>query len=178
MGEPRDAILAHRLAGILGESVCQGKRDRSRVRSILGHCLRFFSADADFASLQVCAGLHQDARAEQDNSQPHYFRTRNRIAGQPPTDSECAGLYEVFQGESCCRAAYRLSLFTTNVFSPKMDHPAASHRLSIGVPATVEHASSISNSSAADRAKWVAELTQAWITLMVRAKTRRCSQLR
>ncbi|KDN50404.1 ESCRT-1 complex, Vps28 subunit [Tilletiaria anomala UBC 951] len=48
----------------------------------------------------------------------------------------------------------------------RMDHPAASHRLLIGVPATVEHASAISNSSASERAKWVAELTQAWITLM------------
>ena len=50
-----------------------------------------------------------------------------------------------------------------------MDHPAAAHRLLIGVPATVEHASSAANSDAAGRAKWVAELTQAWITLMVRS---------
>ena len=47
-----------------------------------------------------------------------------------------------------------------------MDHPAATHRLSIGVPATVEHASSSSSQTASERAKWVAETTQNFITFM------------
>jgi ESCRT-I complex subunit VPS28 len=37
-----------------------------------------------------------------------------------------------------------------------MDHPAALHRLRVGVPATVEHASQ----GEAQTAKWVAETTQ------------------
>lgn len=52
-----------------------------------------------------------------------------------------------------------------------MDHPGALHRLTVGVPATVEHASA-GNSNSADRAKWVAEMTQAWITLMDALKLR------
>ncbi|EPQ28000.1 uncharacterized protein PFL1_04327 [Pseudozyma flocculosa PF-1] len=48
----------------------------------------------------------------------------------------------------------------------KMDHPAAAHRLSIGVPATVEHASSSSSQTSSERAKWVAETTQNFITFM------------
>lgn len=50
-----------------------------------------------------------------------------------------------------------------------MHHPAAAHRLSIGVPATIEHASASgagSNGSAQERAKSVAETTQGFITFM------------
>lgn len=38
----------------------------------------------------------------------------------------------------------------------KMDNPAALHRLKVGVPATVEHATE----QGAETAKWVAETTQ------------------
>ncbi|PWY96978.1 putative VPS28-protein [Testicularia cyperi] len=48
----------------------------------------------------------------------------------------------------------------------KMDHPAAVHRLTVGVPATVEHASSSSSQTSSERAKWVAETTQNFITFM------------
>jgi len=37
-----------------------------------------------------------------------------------------------------------------------MDHPAALHRLQVGVPATTEHASE----QGVETAKWVAETTQ------------------
>ena len=40
-----------------------------------------------------------------------------------------------------------------------MDHPAALHRLSVGVPATVEHSSEASEGGA-EMGKWVAETTQ------------------
>jgi ESCRT-I complex subunit VPS28 len=40
----------------------------------------------------------------------------------------------------------------------KMDHPAALHRLKVGVPATVEHASE--SGGAQQTSKWVAEATQ------------------
>jgi len=39
-----------------------------------------------------------------------------------------------------------------------MDHPAALHRLTIGVPATVEH-SSEATEGGSEIAKWVAETT-------------------
>jgi ESCRT-I complex subunit VPS28 len=39
-----------------------------------------------------------------------------------------------------------------------MDHPAALHRLNVGVPATVEH-SSEATEGGSDMAKWVAETT-------------------
>ena len=39
----------------------------------------------------------------------------------------------------------------------KMDHPAALHRLKVGVPATVEH----SSEAGPETSKWVAETTQA-----------------
>ncbi|KZO92850.1 vacuolar protein sorting-associated protein 28 [Calocera viscosa TUFC12733] len=45
-----------------------------------------------------------------------------------------------------------------------MDAPAAAHRLSLGIPATVEHASSSSDSS--DSPQRVAETTQNFITFM------------
>ena len=38
-----------------------------------------------------------------------------------------------------------------------MDHPAALHRIQVGVPATVEH----SSEAGPETAKWVAETTQA-----------------
>lgn len=44
-----------------------------------------------------------------------------------------------------------------------MDHPAALHRLTVGVPATVEHSA---DDSSGDNAKNVAEATQAFITFM------------
>jgi len=40
--------------------------------------------------------------------------------------------------------------------SPKMDLPAALHRLKVGVPATVEH----SSEAGPETGKWVAETTQ------------------
>ena len=39
-----------------------------------------------------------------------------------------------------------------------MDHPAALHRLRVGVPATVEH----SSEAGPETGKWVAETTQVW----------------
>ena len=39
-----------------------------------------------------------------------------------------------------------------------MDHPAALHRLKVGVPATVEHASE--SGDAQQTSQWVAETTQ------------------
>lgn len=45
-----------------------------------------------------------------------------------------------------------------------MDYPAAAHRLALGVPATVEHASRATNPAA--YAQLVAETTQHFITLM------------
>ena|SRR5258706_4619329 len=46
-----------------------------------------------------------------------------------------------------------------------MDHPAALHRLKVGVPATVEHASE--SGDAQQTSKWVAETTQVLsITIM------------
>ncbi|KAG8862069.1 Vacuolar protein-sorting-associated protein 28 [Tulasnella sp. 330] len=49
-----------------------------------------------------------------------------------------------------------------------MDHPAALHRLKVGVPATVEHASE----QGGETAKWVAETTQSFITFMDALKLR------
>jgi len=52
----------------------------------------------------------------------------------------------------------------------QMDHPAAAHRLSLGVPATVEHmpieASALTAPASAAGAQRVAETTQNFITLM------------
>lgn len=47
----------------------------------------------------------------------------------------------------------------------QMDYPAAAHRLQLGVPATVEHASE-GKPHAAVHAQLVAETTQSFITLM------------
>jgi len=47
-----------------------------------------------------------------------------------------------------------------------MDHAAAAYRIRVGVPATVEHASAASSQSSSERAKWVAETTQGFITFM------------
>ncbi|KAG8904336.1 Vacuolar protein-sorting-associated protein 28, partial [Tulasnella sp. 417] len=49
-----------------------------------------------------------------------------------------------------------------------MDNPAALHRLKVGVPATVEHATE----QGAETAKWVAETTQSFITFMDALKLR------
>ena len=40
-----------------------------------------------------------------------------------------------------------------------MDHPAALHRMSVGVPATVEHSAEAADGGA-ETGKWVAETTQ------------------
>ncbi|KAG9086460.1 Vacuolar protein-sorting-associated protein 28 [Ceratobasidium sp. 392] len=45
-----------------------------------------------------------------------------------------------------------------------MDHPAALHRVQVGVPATIEHSSEQNGST--ETAKWVAETTQSFITFM------------
>ncbi|KAI0078732.1 vacuolar protein sorting-associated protein 28 [Panus rudis PR-1116 ss-1] len=50
----------------------------------------------------------------------------------------------------------------------RMDHPAALHRLKVGVPATVEH----SSEAGPETAKWVAETTQSFITFMDALKLR------
>ncbi|GJJ11663.1 hypothetical protein Clacol_005899 [Clathrus columnatus] len=50
----------------------------------------------------------------------------------------------------------------------KMDHPAALHRLKVGVPATVEH----STEEGVETGKWVAETTQGFITFMDALKLR------
>lgn len=50
-----------------------------------------------------------------------------------------------------------------------MDHPAAAHRLALGVPATVEHApadSAVAGPASGPGAQRVAETTQNFITLM------------
>ena len=44
----------------------------------------------------------------------------------------------------------------TDMELDKMDHPAALHRLQVGVPATVEH----STEAGPETGKWVAETTQ------------------
>jgi len=50
----------------------------------------------------------------------------------------------------------------------RMDHPAALHRLQVGVPATVEH----SSEAGPETGKWVAETTQSFITFMDALKLR------
>jgi len=57
----------------------------------------------------------------------------------------------------------------------RMDHPAALHRLKVGVPATVEH----SSEAGPETGKWVAETTQSFITFMdaLRLKMRAKDQL-
>ncbi|KIY51870.1 ESCRT-1 complex, Vps28 subunit [Fistulina hepatica ATCC 64428] len=49
-----------------------------------------------------------------------------------------------------------------------MDHPAALHRIKVGVPATVEH----SSDAGPETSKWVAETTQNFITFMDALKLR------
>ena len=46
-----------------------------------------------------------------------------------------------------------------------MDHPAALHRLKVGVPATVEH----SSEAGPETGKWVAETTQVIVTSLLMA---------
>ncbi|KAF8626487.1 hypothetical protein AX17_006543 [Amanita inopinata Kibby_2008] len=50
----------------------------------------------------------------------------------------------------------------------RMDHPAALHRIKVGVPATVEH----SSEAGPETGKWVAETTQSFITFMDALKLR------
>ncbi|KAG6854574.1 hypothetical protein C0991_004910 [Blastosporella zonata] len=50
----------------------------------------------------------------------------------------------------------------------RMDHPAALHRLKVGVPATIEH----SSEAGPETGKWVAETTQSFITFMDALKLR------
>ncbi|EDR14428.1 vacuolar protein sorting-associated protein 28 [Laccaria bicolor S238N-H82] len=50
----------------------------------------------------------------------------------------------------------------------KMDHPAALHRIRVGVPATVEH----SSEAGPETGKWVAQTTQSFITFMDALKLR------
>jgi len=50
----------------------------------------------------------------------------------------------------------------------RMDHPAALHRLKVGVPATIEH----SSEAGPETSKWVAETTQSFITFMDALKLR------
>lgn len=45
----------------------------------------------------------------------------------------------------------------------QMDHPAALHRLKVGVPATIEH----SSEAGPETGKWVAETTQARLVLNI-----------
>ncbi|KOS14144.1 hypothetical protein Malapachy_3716 [Malassezia pachydermatis] len=56
----------------------------------------------------------------------------------------------------------------------QMDHPAAAHRLALGVPATIEHAhiDATATSSSNGGAHIVAEITQNFITLMDALKLR------
>jgi ESCRT-I complex subunit VPS28 len=48
----------------------------------------------------------------------------------------------------------------------RMDHPAALHRIRVGVPATIEHSTSGSALSSNESGRWVAETTQGFITFM------------
>ena len=50
-----------------------------------------------------------------------------------------------------------------------MDHPAALHRLGVGVPATVEH----SSEAGPETGKWVAETTQVCHCLSIPGASRR-----
>ncbi|KAH9479294.1 Vacuolar protein sorting-associated protein 28-like protein 1 [Psilocybe cubensis] len=50
----------------------------------------------------------------------------------------------------------------------RMDHPAALHRLKVGVPATVEH----SSEAGPETGKWIAKTTQDFITFMDGLKLR------
>ena len=49
----------------------------------------------------------------------------------------------------------------------QMDHPAALHRIKVGVPATVEH----SSDAGPETWKWVAETTQASLNLYHSSQT-------
>lgn len=57
--------------------------------------------------------------------------------------------YRVRSGQDCERSTDSL----------KMDHPAALHRVKVGVPATVEHSAEAAEGGA-ETGKWVAETTQ------------------
>jgi len=46
-----------------------------------------------------------------------------------------------------------------------MDHPAALHRLNVGVPATVEHSAEAADGGA-ETGKWVAETTQVGLSIL------------
>ncbi|KJA22744.1 hypothetical protein HYPSUDRAFT_66750 [Hypholoma sublateritium FD-334 SS-4] len=58
----------------------------------------------------------------------------------------------------------------TNEFMKRyrMDHPAALHRIKVGVPATVEH----SSEAGPETGKWIAETTESFITFMDGLKLR------
>lgn len=47
----------------------------------------------------------------------------------------------------------------------RLDYPAALHRLSVGVPATVEHSAEAGQGQGEELGKWVAETTQVGLTL-------------
>lgn len=70
-------------------------------------------------------------------------------------------VYVPISGE---RKVKELSLFSLS----QMDHPAALHRIKVGVPATVEH----SSEAGPETGKWVAETTQSFITFMDALKLR------
>lgn len=57
----------------------------------------------------------------------------------------------------------------------QMDHPAASHRLQVGVPATVEHSAEATDGGA-ETGKWVAETTQVGLPYAINSKRLTTSQ--
>uniref|UniRef100_A0A8H8CIT4 Vacuolar protein sorting-associated protein 28 n=2 Tax=Psilocybe cubensis TaxID=181762 RepID=A0A8H8CIT4_PSICU len=65
----------------------------------------------------------------------------------------------------CCRNVPSVEEFMKRY---RMDHPAALHRLKVGVPATVEH----SSEAGPETGKWIAKTTQDFITFMDGLKLR------
>ena len=61
-----------------------------------------------------------------------------------------------------------LFLRSVSLSRHQMDHPAALHRIKVGVPATIEH----SSEAGPETGKWVAETTQSFITFMDALKLR------
>lgn len=71
---------------------------------------------------------------------------------------------EQFMKKYRVRTRQRTGDSRINICPPQMDHPAALHRLEVGVPATVEHAS---GEGGAETAQAVAETTQASFATLI-----------
>lgn len=84
------------------------------------------------------------------------YKTMLKLLGDAvPSLEEFMARYRV---RACCCALPECGsdLWEVLIFGLQMDHPAALHRLKVGVPATVEH----SSEAGPETGKWVAETTQ------------------